>query len=53
MVSQKTFSICVGRVWIVLGYFLFEKLAFNGLLKVIGMHNMLLIFTSQFIVTYD
>ena len=29
-------TICVGRVWIVIRSFLFEKEAFNGLLKVIG-----------------
>jgi hypothetical protein len=29
-------TICVGRVWIVIGYFLFQKQAFKGLLKVIG-----------------
>ena len=27
---------CVGPVWIVIGYFLFEKRPFNRLLKVIG-----------------
>ena len=32
-------TICVGCVWIVIGYFLFEKEAFNGLLKVIGIQN--------------
>ena len=31
--------ICVGCVWIVIGYFLFEKEAFHGLLKVIGIQN--------------
>ena len=30
-----TFTISVGRVWIVIGNFLFEKQPFNGLLKVI------------------
>ena len=30
------FTICVGRVWIVIRYFLFEKHAFNKLLRVIG-----------------
>ena len=32
-------TICVGRVWIVIRYFLFEKQAFNGLLKVIGIQR--------------
>ena len=32
-------TIWVGRVWIVIRYFLFEKQAFNGLLKVIGIQN--------------
>jgi FtsH-binding integral membrane protein len=32
--KKFTFTICVGRVLIVIGYFLFEKHAFNGLLKV-------------------
>ena len=30
------FTICVGRVWVVMVYFLLEKHTFNGLLKVIG-----------------
>ena len=34
--KKYTFTICIGRVWIVIGYFLFEKQAFNGILKVIG-----------------
>ena len=29
-------TICVVRVWIVTGYFLFEKQTFDGLLKIIG-----------------
>ena len=36
---KYTFTICVGRVWIVKRYFLFEKQTFNGLLKVIGIQN--------------
>ena len=32
-------TICVKRVWIVIRYFLFEKQATNGLLKVIGIQN--------------
>ena len=32
-------TICVGRVCIVIRYFLFEKHAFNGLLKVISIQN--------------
>ena len=35
----KKNAICVGRVWIVLGYFLFEKQTLNGLLKVIGIQK--------------
>ena len=38
--KKNTFTICVGRVWVVMGYFLFEKLAFNGLLKVIGIRRL-------------
>ena len=34
--EKNTFTKCVGRVWIVIVYFLLEKQAFNGLLKVIG-----------------
>ena len=34
--------ICVGRVWIVIRYFLFKKWTFNGLLKVIGIQNIFL-----------
>ena len=34
-----TFTFCVGRVWIVIGYFLLEKHTFNGLLKVIGIQT--------------
>ena len=35
-IKKCNFKICVGRVWIVIWYFLFEKQTFNGLLKVIG-----------------
>ena len=34
---QKKYLIYVWRVWIVIRYFLFEKQAFHGLLKVGGM----------------
>ena len=34
---KYSFTICVVRVWILLRYFLFDKHAFNGLLKVIGL----------------
>ena len=37
LINKKyTFTICVGGVWIVIRYFLFEKQAFKGLLKIIG-----------------
>ena len=37
---KNDLTICVRRVWIVIGYFLFEKQAFNGLLlKVIGIQR--------------
>ena len=29
---KYTFTICIGRVWIVIGYFSFEKQTFNGLI---------------------
>ena len=32
-------TVCVGRVWIVIRYFLLEKQAFHGLLKVIGIQK--------------
>ena len=32
--KKYTFTIYVERLWIVIGYFLFEKQAFDGLLKV-------------------
>ena len=37
--KKYTFTICVARVWIVLGYFLFEKQTFNGLSKVISIQT--------------
>ena len=40
MSSKYTFTIYVGRVLIVIGYFLFKKEAFNGLLKVVGIQNL-------------
>ena len=33
--KEYTFAICVGCVWIVIGYFLFEKQDFYGLSKVL------------------
>ena len=39
--KKYTFAICVGHVWNVIGYFLFEKQTLNGLLKVIGAQNLL------------
>ena len=35
--KKYTITICVGCVWIVIEYFLFEKHNFNGLSKVIGL----------------
>ena len=37
--KKYTFTICVGRVWIVIGYFLIVKQAFNGLLNVISVQK--------------
>ena len=37
--KKYTFTICVGHVWNVIGYFLFEKQNLNGLLKVIGIQK--------------
>ena len=42
--KNYTFTICVGRVWIVIGYFLFEKQTFIGLLKVIGLQILFFLF---------
>ena len=36
--KKYTITICVGCVWIVIGYFLFEKEAFNRFLKAIETH---------------
>ena len=33
---KYTFTICVGRIWISIEYFLFQKHTFNELLKVVG-----------------
>ena len=33
---KYAFTMSVGRVWIVIGYFLLKRQTFNGLLKVIG-----------------
>ena len=38
-INMYTLKISVGRVWIVIRYFLFEEQAFNGLLKVIVIQN--------------
>ena len=46
MNKKYTFTIFVGRIWIVIGYFLFEKQAFNGLLKVIRIQILLKSFTT-------
>ena len=35
--NKYTCTVFVGRGWIVIRYFIIRKLAFNGLLKVIGM----------------
>ena len=43
------FSICVGRVWIVIRYFLFERQTFNGLLKVIGIQISIMNKNIQFL----
>ena len=42
-----TFTICVGRVWIVIRYFLFEKHALDGLLKVIGIQSFFFKFSKN------
>ena len=39
--EKSTFTICVGRVWVVIVFFLLEKQTFNGLLKVIAIQNQL------------
>ena len=38
---KNTFTICVGHLLIVIRYFVFEKQNFNGLLKVIGIQNII------------
>ena len=38
--KKYVFKICVGRVWIVVGYFLFEIQTLNGFLKVIVIQNL-------------
>ena len=38
---KYTFTFCVRRVWIIIGYFLFQKQTLNRLLKVIGALNQL------------
>ena len=42
MNNKYTFTICVRRVWIVIGYFLLKKQTFNGLSKVIVIQKLLL-----------
>ena len=37
--KKYTFTSCVGCIWIVIGYFLFEKQTFNGSLKIIGIQK--------------
>ena len=37
--KKYSFTICAGRVWIVIRYILFERQTFNGLLKVIGIQK--------------
>ena len=41
LIKNILITICVKRVWIAIRYFLFEKNAFNGLLKVIGIQIIL------------
>ena len=38
---KYTFTICIGRVWVVIVFFLLRKQTFNGLLKVIGVQMIL------------
>ena len=38
--KEYTFTICVGRVWIVIIYFFIEKQTFNGLFKAIGIERL-------------
>ena len=42
--KKYTFTICVRRVWMVIEFFLFEKQAFNVLLKVISKQIIFMIF---------
>ena len=37
--KKYTFTICVGLIWIVIGYFLFKNETFNGLLKINGIQK--------------
>ena len=39
--KKYTFTIFVGRVWVVILFFLLEKQTFNGLLKVFGIQIIL------------
>ena len=51
---KYTFTICVRCVWIVIGYFLFEKEAFNGLLKVIDIQKKFIEHISKyFLIHYN
>ena len=43
------YNLCIGGVWIVMRYFLFEKQTFNGLIKIIGIQNIL----NNFIYKYS
>mgnify|MGYP001241495500 CR=1 FL=1 len=48
---KYTFTICVGHVWIVIGYFLFRKIDFSWI--VIGIQNVLLTMMSSHINQID
>ena len=37
--KKYNFTICVGRVWIVIRYFLFKKHDFNAILKGVGIQK--------------
>ena len=43
LTKKYNFTMCDGCVWVVIGYILFKKNAFNGLLKVIGIQKFLLL----------
>ena len=52
--NKYTCTICFVCVWIVIGYFLFKKQTFNGLLKVIGIqiHFHEYIFLERYLYSY-